>query len=129
MATKTVTAHEYVHQKTIKIKDGEPSPDEVYVRHGAVVRFTNQDPQDYVIRLFAQGREFAPAVDLFLPSFESRTLIAGLDLDANVKRVCAYDVIPTSPGSTEKSKVPDRAVISMKDTKTGGGGTIHVGGN
>jgi hypothetical protein len=125
----------YVAQATIKIKGGKPCPENVYVLHSAVVRFTNEDPQDYVIRLFAQGHTVAPDVDMFLPSFESRTLVAGLDLEPDAHRVCDYDVIPTEATSIadgadyETPLLAFKAVMRDAISGSGGSGTVHVGGN
>jgi hypothetical protein len=126
----------YVAQATVKIKRGKPNPKDVYVVHGAVVRFTNEDPQDYVVRLFAQGGSIAPDVDLYLPSFDSRTLIAGLDLPPEVNRDCVYEVILTLPTSigedADVDSTPPTSRPVARDTKAGSGGgsgTVHVGGN
>jgi hypothetical protein len=115
-------------QVTITIEGGNPSPANVSVVRGGIVRFTNTDPQDYVIRLFVQGDRIAPDVDQFLPSFDSRTLVAGLELEPNEESTCVYEVIETSPCLEETDKKSFRA-IRRRDKKNGGGGTIHVGGN
>jgi hypothetical protein len=126
-AQSNAPAEEYTTQKTIFIIGGYPNPHDVYVLRGAVVRFTNQDPNDYVIRLFSQDPAIMPNVDHFLPAFQSFTLAAGLDLGPNDNSDCGYKVIPI-PAAT--IGVTREAHLALKrDTKTGGGGTIHVGGN
>ncbi len=121
-------------RKPSTIRNAYPDPTNVYVLHRAVVRFTNDDPHDYAIRFFAQGRTLDPGVDLFLPAYESRTLVAGLELKDGQKRDCEYQVIPTAAESIGVVKPKYDAVkkaitLVMRDTKNGGGGTIHVGGN
>lgn len=73
-----------VAQRTITIENGDviPIDKEVWVLPGAIVKFSNLDPSNYIIRflLFGQDRRdpFAlhPDIDLFLPAYGSATMLA-----------------------------------------------------
>jgi hypothetical protein len=138
--TKAGEAREpYVAEKTILIQGGKPQPDQIYVLPRAVVRFTNEDPQDYVIRLYAEGGEtIHPIVELFLAAYESGTFVAGLE-EKDQKGDCHFYIFDT-PAATigTCSEAPEKAVAEVKDAtkanatskgRSGGSGTVHVGGN
>jgi hypothetical protein len=132
--TKAVEAKQpCAAQKTIVIKDGKPSPADIYVLPRAVVRFTNEDPKDYVIRLFADGGETVHAiVELFLGAFESSTFVAGLSFGDDHKRDCKYLVIEAPAASIAVSNdAPKKALAKAAGGHggSGGSGTVHVGGN
>ena len=73
-----------VAQRTITVENGDviPNDKDVWVYPGAIVKFSNLDPSNYIIRflLFGEDRRnpFAlhPDVDLFLPAYGSATMLA-----------------------------------------------------
>jgi hypothetical protein len=88
----------YATQKTITIENGDviPLDKEVYVSPRAIIHFVNKDPNDYVIMFFARGQDpYQPGavhadVDMFLPAFDSRSTVAGLNLKTGE---CKYRVV------------------------------------
>ena len=132
--TKAGEAREpYVAEKTILIQGGKPQPDEIYVLPRAVVRFTNEDPQDYVIRLYAEGgKTIHPIVELFLAAYESGTFVAGLGFERDQKGDCQFYIFETPAatiGTCEDAPEKDVAVAMDAKKSSGGSGTVHVGGN
>jgi hypothetical protein len=110
------TAHKYVPEETITIKDGKPSPEDIYVRPRAVIKFSNEDSQSYTIVFLVHDQDpFCPwanhaDVDLFLPAFGSATMVADREI---IFGQCYYLVEPTPVNSigggsdVEKSLAPD----------------------
>jgi hypothetical protein len=132
--TKAGEAKEhYVAEKTILIQRGKPQPKVIYVLPRAVVRFTNEDAQDYVIRLYAEGGEIHTVVELFLAAYESGTLVAGLGFEEGQKGDCEFYIFKTPAATIGTCEdAPEKNVTVAMDAKkggSGGSGTVHVGGN
>lgn len=140
----------YQAQETITVSTGGiVDKKDVYILPRGVVKFTNSVGTEFVIQFLVRGQDPANPnalrsdVDLFLPAFDSRTLVAGQGL---AKGECKYRILPvladsigvktivreieeTSSGSEEQT-VESVAVefdVVSNAGKAGGGGTIHIG--
>ena len=146
--------HVYSAQVPINITGGIPCPTDAYISARGVVKFINNDGRDYVVQFFTRGEDpsnpkaLHPDVDLFLPAFDSRTLVAGQGL---TKGECKYLILPVLANSigvdtiireinetasaSDESGSADETVKSVplefdvvrNAAKGGGGGTIHIG--
>jgi hypothetical protein len=85
---------------TIVIKNGDVIPTDkiVYVNPGAIIKFSNIDPENYTLTFFVSGEDrydpFAKHTDvnLFLPAYGSATMVADRCV---LRAVCEYEVEKT----------------------------------
>lgn len=147
--------HMYSAQVPITISGGNVDPIDAYLSPRGVAKFINNDGKDYVIQFLVRGEDpsnpkaIHPDVDLFLPAYDSRTMVAGRGLD---KGECKYRVLPVLASSigvrgriremeeiasvseelaSSGEKILQSAEVEYNVTSNaargGGGGTIHIG--
>jgi hypothetical protein len=99
----------------ITITNGVPDKKIAYVNVEGTVKFSNQDSNDYRIRLWAKGRRKHPFIDVLLAQVGSVTLMA--DPLAKKDDDCEYEVLGVDlmhPALGDK-------------VASGGGGKIIIG--
>ena len=99
----------------ITITNGVPDKKTAYVNVEGTVKFSNQDSNDYRVRLWSKGRRKHPLIDVLLAQVGSVTLMA--DPLAKKDDDCEYEVLAVDlrhPALGEK-------------IASGGGGKIIIG--
>jgi hypothetical protein len=120
-----------VADAVITITDGQPSPEDVYIKPNGTVQFVNKDEANWRVRLFTREHGEHADVDLFLPARSSVTVIAPETGE------CRYEVLEAATLASNKfavarevvSEVVDEVVNEVANVeKRGGGGAIAAGG-
>jgi hypothetical protein len=142
----------YPSRATITIENGDVIPNDkvVHVNPGAIIKFSNNDPDSYTLTFFVTGEDrknlFAmhSDINLFLPGYGSTTMVADRYV---LLATCEYDVEKTpintvGLGVTQEmlddlcvrveeseSQNPPRLAIRRSTGRAagGGGGTVIIG--
>jgi hypothetical protein len=102
--------------RIITVKDGIADPDVVYVEPEGTVRFDNQDPREYRVRLFTRDSTQHSDIDILVPAYGSATFMADPAVPEG-EHNCDYQLIETN-----------LADFKSKLAKSGGGTPVFPAG-